>query len=93
VTVAEVLDEVDDESDDFTDFDDEEDAPDVTKEQRTLVASFETARRDRAGQQLMAAEWQAHREVKDMAQRAARVEAHRGNRAALAAWAPAMTWT
>jgi hypothetical protein len=51
VPVTEVLDEVDnDESDDFTEFDDEEDASDVSKEQRALVASFETARRDRAAQ-------------------------------------------
>jgi hypothetical protein len=66
-----VLDEVDDdESDDFADFDDfdeEEDAPDVTEEQRALVALFETARCDRAGQQLMAMELQAQREVRDIA--------------------------
>jgi hypothetical protein len=82
-----VLDKVDnDESNDFVDFDDEDDAPDVTEEQRALVASFETARRDRAGQQLMAVERQAQCEVRDMAQHVARVEAHQGNRAALAAW-------
>jgi hypothetical protein len=34
----------------------------------------------------MDADRQAQREEKDMAQRATRVEAHRGNRAALAAW-------
>jgi hypothetical protein len=86
-TNAEVLDEVDDddESDDLADFD-EEDAMDVSEEQRALVASFETTRRARAAQQLMALERQAHRKVRDMAQRAARVEAHRGNRAAMAAW-------
>jgi hypothetical protein len=48
-TNAEVLYKVDDdESDDFADFDDEEDTPDVTEEQRTIVALFKTAHRDRA---------------------------------------------
>jgi hypothetical protein len=40
-----------DESNDFTDFDDAEDAPGPVDEQRALMASFETARRGRAGQQ------------------------------------------
>jgi hypothetical protein len=81
----EVLDEVDD--DELEDFDDKEDTLDVTEEQWSLVASFETTRRDRAGQQLMDAERQAQRKVKDMAQRAARVEAHQGRRPG----APTMT--
>jgi hypothetical protein len=72
--------------------DDEEDAPDVTEEQWALMASFETAGYDRAGQHLMGVERQAQREVRDMAQRAAQIEAHRVNRR----WrhgASAMTWT
>jgi hypothetical protein len=85
--VTEVLNEVDnDESDDFADFADKEDAPDISEEQQALVALFETAHRDRAAQQLMAAERQAHREARDMAHRALGVKAHRGNRAAMAAW-------
>jgi hypothetical protein len=42
--LPEVLDEVDD--DELDDFDDEEDTLDVTEEQRSLVASFETTRHD-----------------------------------------------
>jgi hypothetical protein len=38
----------DDESDDFADFDEEEDTPDVTEDQRAIVALFKTAHRDRA---------------------------------------------
>jgi hypothetical protein len=68
----------DDESDDFADFDDNEDAPDLADEQRALMASFKTARRDRAFQQFMDAERHAHQEVKDMWQRHAESHAHQG---------------
>jgi ABC-type nitrate/sulfonate/bicarbonate transport system substrate-binding protein len=57
-------DEVDD--DDYADFDEDEGAPDPADKQRSLMASFETARRDRAVQQFMVAELQAHQEVRDM---------------------------
>jgi hypothetical protein len=81
-----VLDEVDDEdSDDFDDFDEKEDVPGITDKHRALLASLETARRDQTGQQLMAAERQAHRQVQDMTQRATRAATRRGNRAAVAA--------
>jgi hypothetical protein len=36
----------DDESDDFADFDDDNDASDLADEQRAVMASFKTARRD-----------------------------------------------
>jgi hypothetical protein len=60
-TNAEVPDEVDDdELDDFADFSDDEDASDPVHEQRALMASLETAHRDRALQQVMDAERHAH---------------------------------
>jgi hypothetical protein len=55
---------------DFADFDDDEDMLDPADEQRALMASFETARRDRALHEFMATERQAHQEVRDMWQRA-----------------------
>jgi hypothetical protein len=60
-----VPDEVDD-YDDFADSDDNEGALDPADEQKALMTSFETARRDRAMQQFMVAERQAHQEVRDM---------------------------
>jgi hypothetical protein len=58
--------EVDDDEDDFTEFDNDEDASDPADRQRALMASFETTRHDRALQEFMAAERQAHQEVRDM---------------------------
>jgi hypothetical protein len=74
--------EVDNEDSD--DFDDDVDAPGITNEQRVLFASFESARRDLAGGQLMATERQALSERRATSQRTARKTAHKGNRAA--AW-------
>jgi hypothetical protein len=66
-TNAEVPDEVDEDGDDkFTDFDGDEDAPNPANEQWALMASFETARRDRVVHQFMTAERQAHQEIRDM---------------------------
>jgi hypothetical protein len=56
------------ESNDFTYFDDDRDASGVTDEQALLV-SFESACRDQAGRQLMAAERQALSDRKAMVQR------------------------
>jgi hypothetical protein len=61
-----------DDEDDFANFD-EEDVPDPTDEQRALVALFEMACHDRAMQQFMVAERQAHQEVRGMWQRAHQV--------------------
>jgi hypothetical protein len=55
---------VDDDEDDSADFDDNED------EQQALMATFETARCDRALHEFMATERQAHQEVRDMWHRA-----------------------
>jgi hypothetical protein len=49
----------DDGSDDFGNFNDEKDALGVTDEQRALLESLETARRDEAPRWLMAAKHQA----------------------------------
>jgi hypothetical protein len=57
---AGTLEEYDDDgSDDFGNFNDEKDALGVTDEQRALLESFETARRDEAPRRLMAAKRQA----------------------------------
>jgi hypothetical protein len=52
-----MLDEVNNE--DSNDFDDDKNAPEVTDEQHALLASFESACRDPAGQHLMATKRQA----------------------------------
>jgi hypothetical protein len=57
---AGTLEEYDDDgSDDFGNFNDEKDALGVTDEQRALLESFETTRRDEAPRRLMAARRQA----------------------------------
>jgi hypothetical protein len=82
--VTEVLVEVDEEDSD--NFDEDEDALGVTDEQRALLASFESARRDQAGRQLMVAERQALSERRATTQNNACETTHKGNRAATAAW-------
>jgi Zn-dependent M32 family carboxypeptidase len=79
-----MLDEVNNEDSD--DFDDDKNAPEVTDEQHALLASFESACRDPAGQHLMATKRQALSKRRATAQRTTYEIAHKGNRAMAAAW-------